>query len=316
MLVGGGSVVIREKFSARQFWDDVVRCDCTLFQYIGELCRYLVQRAAASARDARTGCGSPAATACGADVWEAFQDRFRIPQILEFYAATEGNFSLYNVEGKPGAIGRMPPFLAHRFPAAIVRFDVDTGEPVRGADGLLHPLRGRRGRRGDRPDRRRDGERRRPVRGLHRRAAIGEEDPARRVRAGRRLVSHRRPDAHGRSAASSISSTASATPSAGRARTSPTAEVAEAIARLPRRRATPASTASSVPGADGRAGMAAIVVDDGLRSRARCARISRSACPTTPARCSCASCAAHRGRPRPSSTKKSDLAREGLRSAR
>jgi len=42
VLVGGGSVVIREKFSARHFWSDVVRWDCTLFQYIGELCRYLL----------------------------------------------------------------------------------------------------------------------------------------------------------------------------------------------------------------------------------------------------------------------------------
>jgi fatty-acyl-CoA synthase len=41
-LLGGGSVVIAEKFSARQFWDDIARWDCTLFQYIGELCRYLV----------------------------------------------------------------------------------------------------------------------------------------------------------------------------------------------------------------------------------------------------------------------------------
>ena len=32
----------REKFSASQFWDDVVDHGCTLFQYIGELCRYLV----------------------------------------------------------------------------------------------------------------------------------------------------------------------------------------------------------------------------------------------------------------------------------
>ncbi len=41
-LVGGGSVVVREKFSAREFWSDIVRWDCTLFQYIGELCRYLL----------------------------------------------------------------------------------------------------------------------------------------------------------------------------------------------------------------------------------------------------------------------------------
>ena len=65
VLLNGGSVVIREKFSAREFWDDVVRYDCTLFQYIGELCRYLVNSPPNPERDASTGCGWPAATACG-----------------------------------------------------------------------------------------------------------------------------------------------------------------------------------------------------------------------------------------------------------
>jgi fatty-acyl-CoA synthase len=78
--------------------------------------------------------------ACGnglrGDIWEAFQGRFSIPQVLEFYAATEGNFSLYNVEGKPGAIGRIPPLLAHRFPAVIVKLDAELGTPVRDAGGL------------------------------------------------------------------------------------------------------------------------------------------------------------------------------------
>ena len=69
-------------------------------------------------------------------MWEAFRDRFAIPEILEFYAATEGSFSLVNVEGRPGSIGRVPPFLAHRFPAAIVRFDVEAGAPLRGPDGF------------------------------------------------------------------------------------------------------------------------------------------------------------------------------------
>src|SRR5215207_3681258 len=39
LLANGGATVIREKFSAREFWDDIVRWDCTMFQYIGELCR-------------------------------------------------------------------------------------------------------------------------------------------------------------------------------------------------------------------------------------------------------------------------------------
>ena len=135
LLVSGGSVVIREKFSARQFWDDVARFDCTLVQYIGELARYLVN-APPHPREAthrlRLACGN----GLRADVWEAFQQRFAIPRILEFYAATEGNLSLYNADGKVGAIGRVPSFLAHRFPAAIVRFDTERDEPVRDADGF------------------------------------------------------------------------------------------------------------------------------------------------------------------------------------
>jgi len=41
-LVGGGAVVLRERFSASSFWKDLLEERCTLFQYIGELCRYLV----------------------------------------------------------------------------------------------------------------------------------------------------------------------------------------------------------------------------------------------------------------------------------
>ncbi len=48
----------------------------------------------------------------------------------------KGTFSLINVEGEPGAIGRVPPFLAHRFPSAIVKFDVARGEPLRNELGF------------------------------------------------------------------------------------------------------------------------------------------------------------------------------------
>ncbi len=120
LLVRGGSVVIREKFSASQFWNDVTDWDCTLFQYIGELARYLVD-APAHPRERkhrlRLACGN----GMRAEIWQQFQSRFEIPRILEFYAATEGNVSLYNVEGKVGAIGRVPPFLAHRFAPALVQ---------------------------------------------------------------------------------------------------------------------------------------------------------------------------------------------------
>ena len=40
--VNGCTLVIRKKFSAREFWKDIHNHRCTVFQYIGELCRYLL----------------------------------------------------------------------------------------------------------------------------------------------------------------------------------------------------------------------------------------------------------------------------------
>ena len=45
------------------------------------------------------------------DVWSEFVDRFRVPVIGEFYAATEGNSGFMNVFNKVGCIGRTSPFL-------------------------------------------------------------------------------------------------------------------------------------------------------------------------------------------------------------
>ncbi|MBR0961171.1 long-chain-acyl-CoA synthetase [Bradyrhizobium japonicum] len=135
MLAAGGSVVLAERFSASHFWSDIVRHDCTLFQYIGELCRYLLKAPPSEYENRhrlRLVCGN----GLRGDIWEDFQARFSIPRILEFYAATEGNFSLFNVEGQPGAIGRIPPLLAHRFPASLVKLDPDSGAPLRNDEGF------------------------------------------------------------------------------------------------------------------------------------------------------------------------------------
>jgi fatty-acyl-CoA synthase len=135
ILVSGGSVLVRRRFSASGFWDDVAEWKCTIFQYIGELCRYLVNSPPhphETNHEIRLCCGN----GLQLEVWNAFRRRFRIPQILEFYATTEGNVSLYNCEEKPGSIGRMPAFLAHRAPVALVKFDIATNEPVRSQDGF------------------------------------------------------------------------------------------------------------------------------------------------------------------------------------
>ena len=137
VLVNGGSVFIRDGFSATAFWEDIRRHGCTIFQYIGELCRYLLNASAepVGATGLRLCCGN----GLRADVWTAFKERFHIPQILEFYASTEGNITLFNVEEQPGAIGRIPSFIAHRSRLALVKFDAERGVPLRGAEGRCIP---------------------------------------------------------------------------------------------------------------------------------------------------------------------------------
>ena len=135
ILVNGGSVVIREKFSAREFWDDIERWNCTIFQYIGEFCRYLLNsppQPNETAHQLRLACGN----GLRPDVWPDFKRRFGIPHIIEFYAATEGNVSLFNFEDREGAVGRIPWFLERRFPTKVVRFDIDRQQPIRNAEGF------------------------------------------------------------------------------------------------------------------------------------------------------------------------------------
>jgi fatty-acyl-CoA synthase len=134
-LVSGGSVVVRDRFSAGRFWSDVVRWDCTMFQYIGELCRYLYHTAPSQDEHAhriRVACGN----GLSPDVWKPFQERFQVPRIFEFYASTEGGLSLFNAEGEVGSIGRIPAYLAHRVAPALVRFDAEKGEPIREVEGF------------------------------------------------------------------------------------------------------------------------------------------------------------------------------------
>ena len=139
-LLNGGSVVLKKKFSASHFWDDVAAEGCTMFVYIGELCRYLVNcppNEDETKHKLRLAFGN----GLRADVWPDFQKRFRIPEILEFYGSTEGNVSLFNFDGKQGAIGRVPSFLKSQINIRLVQFDVDTEQPVRGPDGLCRPVR-------------------------------------------------------------------------------------------------------------------------------------------------------------------------------
>lgn len=133
-LRAGAGFASRRSFSASAFLDDVRRHGATAFVYVGELCRYLL-RQPPGAHDRDHHLRLAVGAGLRPDIWQAFQHRFGIQRIVEMYGATEGNVSLMNRSGRVGSVGRPYPF-QHRH-LRLARYDVARGDLARGADGFL-----------------------------------------------------------------------------------------------------------------------------------------------------------------------------------
>ena len=124
----GASMFVRRRFSASAFLDEVRQHRCTCFIYVGELCRYL-DNTPVRPNDH----DSPLATMMGnglrPDVWLRFKKRFGIKRITEFYGASEGNVAFANLLNKDCTIGMTSSKVA------LVRYDVDADEIVRDGEG-------------------------------------------------------------------------------------------------------------------------------------------------------------------------------------
>lgn len=137
-LLFGLTVVIRRKFSASRFWDDCVKHNCTVIQYIGEICRYLLAQPvhpSEAHHRVRVAIGN----GLRPSVWEEFVRRFRIQRVGEFYGATECNCSLLNIDGKVGACGFSSRILPNLYPIRLVRVGENEKELIRDSQGLCVP---------------------------------------------------------------------------------------------------------------------------------------------------------------------------------
>ncbi|PAA93130.1 hypothetical protein BOX15_Mlig018575g1, partial [Macrostomum lignano] len=126
----GATVVIRRKFSASAFWEDCVKYNCTVAQYIGELCRYLLaqpSRPSDQGHRLRLMFGN----GLRPQIWREFQRRFGVKQMAEFYGATESNCNLINLDNTVGAVGFLSVIAPWAYPLKLVKVDQDTGEPLR-----------------------------------------------------------------------------------------------------------------------------------------------------------------------------------------
>ena len=77
----------------------------------------------------------------GPTVWTAFQERFGVARILEGWSSTEANTSLINVDGKIGSCGRIP--FKERHNGRLIRWDAETEtHPRDGAGSCIESAAG------------------------------------------------------------------------------------------------------------------------------------------------------------------------------
>ncbi|WP_084421609.1 long-chain-acyl-CoA synthetase [Henriciella litoralis] len=134
-LLSGAAVILRRKFSASQFWQDVHELDATMFVYVGELGRYLMNNPPSPLeRGHKLRCAF--GNGMRRNIWTEFAARTGVQKIIEFYGSTEGNISLINLDSRPGAVGRIPPIIKDRMPVRLIDVDPATGDVHRTAGGL------------------------------------------------------------------------------------------------------------------------------------------------------------------------------------
>ena len=77
--------------------------------------------------------------ACGnglrPDIWKEFESRFKIPQILEWYGASEGNAPLFNLDSTFESIGRVPFWAKKLLNLSIVKYDIKADSEIRDEKG-------------------------------------------------------------------------------------------------------------------------------------------------------------------------------------
>ncbi|MFW9880012.1 MAG: long-chain-acyl-CoA synthetase [Candidatus Thorarchaeota archaeon] len=96
VLVNGGALALARKFSVSHFWDDTRKYNATGFNYVGEICRYLMNQPP-NDDDSNNPVRVVIGNGLRPEIWFDFKKRFNIPVIGEFYGSSEGNGGFANL---------------------------------------------------------------------------------------------------------------------------------------------------------------------------------------------------------------------------
>jgi acyl-CoA synthetase (AMP-forming)/AMP-acid ligase II len=129
----GAASFIKRKFSASSFWQEANEFNTTAFVYIGELCRYLINKDPSEAE-----LNNPIVSMVGnglrPDVWDTFKERFDIDRIIEIYGASEGNALFMNLFNKNKTIGMTSAEVA------LLEYDVAEDEILKNDEGFCKKI--------------------------------------------------------------------------------------------------------------------------------------------------------------------------------
>ncbi|WP_022956470.1 long-chain-acyl-CoA synthetase [Perlucidibaca piscinae] len=130
VIAGRSGLAIRRKFSASEFWDDCRKYKATAFGYVGELCRYLLEKPAGEG-DRAHAVRKMVGNGLRPSIWRQFKERFGIEVVAELYGSSEGNVGFSNIFNFDNTVGFSP------VPYAIVKYDKEAEAPVRDRKGRM-----------------------------------------------------------------------------------------------------------------------------------------------------------------------------------
>ena len=127
VIASSATFALRRKYSTSAFWKDVKKFDASAIGYVGELCRYLMD-APPSELEKGHRVTKMIGNGMRPNIWDKFKERFGIEEVLELYASSEGNVGFSNVFNFDNTVGFSPT------PYAIIEFDKESNQPVRDAE--------------------------------------------------------------------------------------------------------------------------------------------------------------------------------------
>ncbi len=127
---GGASLAIGRKFSVSRFWDEIRKYNATAFNYIGEVCRYLMNQPP-KPDDVENNVRVVIGAGLRHEIWKDFKERFNIEKIGEYYSATEAVAAFANMLNFDCTVG------ACIAPYAIVQYNHEEEKLILNDDGFM-----------------------------------------------------------------------------------------------------------------------------------------------------------------------------------